>query len=130
MAYRVDTKRAKVHVCGHLGCDKAFGSTSDRNRHQLTHGARRFVSLSTIELHLLTILNLSEFVCSHCGKGFVQRTALDAHENSHTGRRPYPCPKEDCDLTFSDRSSRSRHVKEIHEARFYPCTAVSGCAYV
>ncbi|KAH7103197.1 hypothetical protein BKA62DRAFT_756203 [Auriculariales sp. MPI-PUGE-AT-0066] len=102
--------RPKIHFCQREGCQASFGTKSDRKRHELTHGSRQ------------------EFVCSFCSKGFVQKSALTAHLNSHLGRRPHLCPRYGCNDSFPDPSSRGRHYAEIHRGRIYPCPE-TGCTY-
>lgn len=62
------------------------------------------------------------FLCSHCGKGYMQQYMLKRHMNSHTGERPFSCHYEGCGKSYYTQSSLYAH-KFAHEAgRRYPCT--------
>ena len=53
--------------------------------------------------------------CSICGKIlFGGKKSLDAHMIVHTGEKIWKCPS--CDMSFSRKETRDRHVKWQHEA--------------
>ncbi|KAF2364881.1 BTB/POZ domain [Trinorchestia longiramus] len=52
------------------------------------------------------------FVCETCGRRFNQKHHLRHHNYTHTGERPYSCPH--CEQTFTQTSSRNKHIKTIH----------------
>ncbi|KAJ3773749.1 hypothetical protein FB446DRAFT_513194 [Lentinula raphanica] len=54
------------------------------------------------------------FRCKYCGSDFTAKHNLQYHENSHEGKKPYPCPY--CiDKAFTVPRSRDRHVKTCKE---------------
>ena len=60
------------------------------------------------------------FVCKECGSGFSSAKDLTRHNVVHTGEKPYACPH--CDQRFSAPSSKSLHIKSIHDKiEEYPC---------
>ncbi|CAE6400515.1 unnamed protein product [Rhizoctonia solani] len=64
--------------------------------------------------------------CEHCDMTFTQRTALNTHNNTHTGARPHPC-RAGCNDSFADPSSRTRHENERHNpSHGFKCLRV-GC---
>ncbi|KAI0321387.1 hypothetical protein OF83DRAFT_309606 [Amylostereum chailletii] len=77
-------------------CGKAFKRKGDWARHNRVH------------------LDEKPYACSVCGRGFTQKNACRIHMNSHTGDTPYTCAFDECTLSFSDPSSRSRHHREQH----------------
>lgn len=50
--------------------------------------------------------------CRFCNRGFNIKAMLQVHERSHTGEKPFPCPF--CDMRFSDKSNRRRHIRRRH----------------
>ncbi|KAA0202880.1 hypothetical protein HAZT_HAZT007240 [Hyalella azteca] len=47
-----------------------------------------------------------------CGRRFNQKHHLRHHTYTHTGERPYACPH--CEQTFTQTSSRNKHIKTMH----------------
>ncbi|TFY78981.1 hypothetical protein EWM64_g5031 [Hericium alpestre] len=47
-----------------------------------------------------------------CPFAAAQKSALETHMNTHSGRRPNVCPE--CSITYRDPSSLSRHKKQQH----------------
>ncbi|KAG5928027.1 hypothetical protein E4U42_001409 [Claviceps africana] len=65
-----------------------------------------------------------KWVCDgpNCNKRFVQKTHLDIHRRTHTGRRPYTCEKENCGLTFSQRGNLKTHMRRHTGEKPYCCS--------
>ncbi|KAF2665974.1 hypothetical protein BT63DRAFT_427762 [Microthyrium microscopicum] len=58
-----------------------------------------------------------------CTASFTRPCRLAEHERSHTGERPYLCPRPDCGKTFSRDYHLSRHLTFSHtDARIHACT--------
>ncbi|KAJ7068514.1 hypothetical protein C8F01DRAFT_612708 [Mycena amicta] len=75
-------------------CDKTLSRKGDLGRHIRTHTGDK------------------PYICEVCDKGFRQDSARKTHMNSHTGDKPHVCRY--CSQPFGDRSSCSRHEKELH----------------
>ena len=48
-----------------------------------------------------------KFKCQFCGKGFVQKANMQAHERIHTGERPYKC--QFCNEGFVQLTRKKQH---------------------
>jgi hypothetical protein len=59
------------------------------------------------------------FVCAHCGKGFADKSNLNAHEASHT--TVFVCPHPGCGKTYSHRASVRAHTL-THDNRMFGCS--------
>lgn len=77
-------------------CDKSFEKNWQLNRH-------------TRVFHL----NIKNYICSYCNRGFKQLYHLQEHITSHTGERKFKC--NICHKTFSRMSSQRKHMK-AHES--------------
>ncbi|XP_075422765.1 uncharacterized protein LOC142463838 [Ascaphus truei] len=47
------------------------------------------------------------YMCSECGKSFIQKSNLVTHQRIHTGVRPYSC--SECEKSFSCKATLVRH---------------------
>ena len=57
--------------------------------------------------------HLMPFVCQICKKGFVWKSKLDTHVNSHLGLKPFKCHY--CEKTFADTANKRMHERCTHE---------------
>lgn len=77
-------------------CEKSFDKNWQLNRHiKVFH------------------LNVKNYICSYCNRGFKQLYHLQEHVTSHTGERKFKC--NICTKTFSRMSSQRKHMK-AHES--------------
>lgn len=76
-----------------------------------------------IQMHMLIHTGERRHKCSYCPKSFTQSGQLKRHINSHLNIRNYKCPEPDCDRTFVDPSSVTKHmVVHNKEDRKFQCS--------
>lgn len=76
-----------------------------------------------IQMHMLIHTGERRHSCSYCPKTFTQSGQLKRHINSHLNIRNYKCPEPDCDRTFVDPSSVTKHlVVHNKEDRKFQCS--------
>ena len=51
----------------------------------------------------------SQFCCTKCPHKSARKSDIKKHFRTHTKTKPYKCTQ--CDTSFSDASTRSRHIK-------------------
>ncbi|MBN3285692.1 RREB1 protein, partial [Polyodon spathula] len=56
--------------------------------------------------------SLQKITCPFCPRVFPWASSLQRHMLTHTGQKPYPCPK--CDAYFSTKSNCERHLLRKH----------------
>ncbi|ETN64118.1 hypothetical protein AND_004143 [Anopheles darlingi] len=78
----------------------------------------RLESVNALRDHQ-TLRSQKNCVCPICGIKKQSRSAMLAHERSHTGERPYRC--ELCDKTFASTSCLRSHQR-CHVPREYECS--------
>lgn len=59
-----------------------------------------------------------KYVCSECGKTFVEKHGLILHMRSHTGERPYKC--QYCEKAYTHGSHLKDHVLSHHTPGYRP----------
>ncbi|XP_023603544.1 zinc finger protein 350-like [Myotis lucifugus] len=112
-------KREKAHVMG--DCGKAFKKRICLIDHHITHTGEKPRQCSEYG-KAFTIFMLTEqqrthtrekpfFVCSNCGKGFLQNRDLIVHRRIHRG--PKPCICNECGKGFVNKSNLTVH-RRIH----------------
>ncbi|KAH8243107.1 hypothetical protein KR032_004685 [Drosophila birchii] len=53
------------------------------------------------------------YTCSNCSRTFNHSWLLAAHMRVHTGERPFVCPEQACQRSFSDRSNLRTHQRSM-----------------
>lgn len=99
----VDEADTKPYKCGFEGCGKRFSKSSNLTQHLRIHSGEK------------------PFQCDLCGRRFRQSgnltKHLKSHENAHlrwnrsTNDKPYKCPQEGCDKSFTAKSSLQNHIR-------------------
>ncbi|ORZ08998.1 hypothetical protein BCR42DRAFT_291872, partial [Absidia repens] len=52
-----------------------------------------------------------KYICPHCTKSFSRPSSLRTHIFSHSGEKPFACPYQGCDRSFSVQSNMRRHIR-------------------
>ncbi|CAG7936369.1 unnamed protein product [Penicillium salamii] len=56
--------------------------------------------------------NNNQYECKSCNRFFSRPSALNIHFRSHTGEKPFHCPKIGCNRAFSVLSNMRRHTSD------------------
>ncbi|XP_034041462.1 ras-responsive element-binding protein 1 isoform X2 [Thalassophryne amazonica] len=56
--------------------------------------------------------SVQKMTCQYCPRVFPWASSLQRHMLTHTGQKPFPCPK--CDAFFSTKSNCERHLLRKH----------------
>ncbi|KAI9247393.1 hypothetical protein EDC94DRAFT_506618, partial [Helicostylum pulchrum] len=59
--------------------------------------------------------------CARSNKPFTKRHKMYNHLRTHTGERPFACPKPDCEKKFSRPDSLTTHIKTHSNVRPFVC---------
>ncbi|KPP59046.1 zinc finger protein 143-like [Scleropages formosus] len=112
----------KPYRCQELNCRKSFKTSGDLQKHIRTHTGR--LQCSCVDLHINKIFNqpLSLLPCGLCHKALWISTC----SFTRTGERPFKCPFEGCERSFTTSNIRKVHIRTHTGERPYYCSE-PGC---
>ena len=73
------------------------------------------------KIHYEVTLDNRSHVCPVCSKECTYPSYLVKHMRTHTGERPYKCPKINCDWKFKTSSDLTNHIRIHTRKEPYRC---------
>lgn len=115
-------------------CNKSFSKKQDVLIHEKIHKNlkneickycdKKFIHPSNLHRHIKYIHNSGieskPFFCRKCKKQFSRKESLIKHLRSHLNRNDrkiFYCNFDGCDMSFTSKSNRNRHLRVIHDSQ-------------
>ena len=121
----------KEHIAEECSCEKCgkrFDNKMSLQSHIRRHCNKELeqcnlcgVQVRHMKAHMHAVHTRDEdkrHCCEFCGKGFLEKRAVEKHKmNVHLKLRPHRC-RYGCDIGYNDTSNRNAHEKKIHGGLF------------
>ncbi len=121
----------KEHIAQECSCEKCgkrFDNKMSLQSHIRRHCMKEVqqcnlcgVQVRHMKAHMHAVHTRDEdkrHCCEFCGKGFLEKRAVEKHKmNVHLKLRPHRC-RYGCDIGYNDTSNRNAHEKKIHGGLF------------
>ena len=77
---------------------------------------KRYQTMRSLKEHInRTHNNEEQYLCNTCGKVLKSKGSLEDHTRTHTGEKPFPCPR--CSYRGSSTSLLAHHKKRVHNLK-------------
>ncbi|XP_075207989.1 uncharacterized protein LOC142312889 [Anomaloglossus baeobatrachus] len=122
----------KLYFCPE--CGKCFTQKSDLIAHQRIHTREtpftcsQDVKCFTLKSHVQyqqCYVEEKPFLCSECGKRWLQKSDLAKHQRTHTGEKPFSC--SECAKCFTDKSTLISHQRSHTGEKPFSCSECGKC---
>ena len=121
-------KEHNAQECSCDKCGKRFDNKMSLQSHIRRHCMKEAVQCNLcgvmvrhMRAHMHAVHTRDEdkrHCCEFCGKGFLEKRAVEKHKmNVHLKLRPHRC-RYGCDIGYNDTSNRNAHEKKIHGGLF------------
>ncbi|XP_051911339.1 oocyte zinc finger protein XlCOF8.4-like isoform X13 [Hippocampus zosterae] len=84
-----------------------------------SHCGKMYAYKSALEFHIRTHTGAKPFTCSNCGQKFSCKASLESHKRTHTGEKPFACAV--CGQTFSQKVYLTCHTKTHTGEKPFDC---------
>ncbi|CAG9823424.1 unnamed protein product [Phaedon cochleariae] len=109
------------YYCSHRGCSKVFNSNFNLKKHESIHSqdvkhvceecGLEFKTYDTYRYHQKKHGG-RKFLCTYCGRTFIQSVHLKYHMWLHTGIKQFKCDK--CDKSYTSVTQMKKHKRRHH----------------
>ncbi|XP_019746015.1 gastrula zinc finger protein XlCGF48.2-like [Hippocampus comes] len=93
---------------------------TDSKPWKCSHCGKMYAYKSALELHIRTHTGEKPFTCSDCGRKFSCKGTLTGHTRTHTGEKPFSCLV--CGQRFCWRESLKKHLRTHTGEKPFACS--------